>query len=44
MYELLIGITVASMSATILCGWELLNEVLIEKGRKPICIPLEWFY
>ena len=43
MYELIIGITVCILSATLLCGVQVVNTMLKERGYKQIQIPKEWW-
>lgn len=43
MYELIVMITVCILTATILCGVEIINSSLEEKGYRKIEIPKRWF-
>lgn len=42
MYELIAWITVSVLSGTLICGVEVINRLLIQRGRKPIRMPREW--
>ena len=43
MYELIIGITVCILSATLLCGVQVVNLTLKERGHRQLRIPEEWW-